>query len=62
MGERKTFTTTIDKTLQNKFKSKCAENGIMMNELLEVFMQMYVNDKFELVLKLNHESIIVEKK
>lgn len=60
--ERKTFTTTIDKSLQNKFKAKCAENGIKMNDLLEVFMQMYVNEKFELVLKLNEEKTIVEKK
>lgn len=59
--ERKTFTTTIDESLQNKFKAKCAENGIKMNELLEVFMQMYSNGQFELVLKLNNEKIIVEK-
>lgn len=59
--ERKTFTTTIDESLQNKFKAKCAENGIKMNELLEVFMDMYANDKFELILKLNDEKTIVEK-
>ena len=59
--ERKTFTTTIDKPLQNRFKAKCAENGIKMNDLLEVFMQMY--GKFEMVLKLNNEEkTIVEKK
>lgn len=60
--ERKTFTTTIDKSLQNKFKAKCAENGIKMNDLLEVFMQMYVDEKFKLVLKLNEEKTIVEMK
>lgn len=60
--ERKTFTTTIDKPLQNKFKAKCAESGIKMNDLLEVFMQMYVDGKFEMVLKLNEEKTIVEKK
>lgn len=61
--ERKTFTTTIDKPLQNRFKAKCAENGIKMNDLLEVFMQMYVDGKFEMVLKLNNEEkTIVEKK
>lgn len=59
--ERKTFTTTIDELLQNKFKAKCAENGIKMNELLEVFMRMYSEDKFELVLKLDNEHTIVEK-
>ncbi len=60
--ERKTFTTTIDKPLQNRFKAKCAESGIKMNDLLEVFMQMYVDGKFEMVLKLNEEKTIVEKK
>lgn len=59
--ERKTFTTTIDESLQNRFKAKCAENGIKMNELLEVFMQMYSDGKFELVLKLDNERTIVEK-
>ncbi len=61
MTERKTFTTTIDKSLQNKFKAKCAENGIKMNDLLEVFMKMYVDGKFEMVLTLNDENTIVEK-
>ena len=60
--ERKTFTTTIDKPLQNKFKAKCAENVIKMNDLLETFMQMYVDGKFELVLRLNEEKTIVERK
>ncbi|MBQ2396824.1 MAG: hypothetical protein II304_07330 [Bacteroidales bacterium] len=59
--ERKTFTTTIDESLQNRFKAKCAEKGIKMNELLEVFMQMYSEERFELVLKLNNERTIVEK-
>lgn len=61
MTERKTFTTTIDKSLQNKFKAKCAENGIKMNDLLEIFMKMYVDGKFEMVLTLNDENTIVEK-
>lgn len=61
MPERKTFTTTIDKSLQNKFKAKCAENGIKMNDLLETFMKMYVDNKFEMVLTLNNENSIVEK-
>lgn len=59
--ERKTFTTTIDESVQNKFKAKCAENGIKMNELLEIFMQMYSDEKFELALKLSNKPTIVEK-
>ena len=61
-SERKTFTTTIEKSLQNQFKAKCAENGIKMNDLLETFMKMYVDGKFEMVLRLNDEKTIVEKK
>lgn len=60
--ERKTFTTTIDKPLQNQFKAKCAENGIKMNDLLETFMKMYVDGKFEMILRLNEEKTIVDKK
>ena len=59
----KSQASNIDKPLQNRFKAKCAENGIKMNDLLEVFMQMYVDGKFEMVLKLNNEEkTIVEKK
>lgn len=61
-NERKTFTTTISKSLQNQFKAKCAESGIKMNDLLETFMKMYVDGKFEMVLRLNDEKTIVEKK
>lgn len=59
--ERKPFTTTIDSNIQNQFKAKCALNGIKMNDLLETFMRMYIDDKFELVLKLNNNATIVEK-
>lgn len=63
--ERKTFTTTIDKDLQNRFKARCAESGIKMNDILEIFMQMYVDGKFKLALKLDDEKqtkTIVEEK
>ena len=59
--DRKPFTTTIDSEIQNQFKSKCAINGIKMNDLLETFMKMYVDDKFELVLRLNETKPIVGK-
>lgn len=59
--DRKPFTTTIDSEIQNQFKSKCAINSIKMNDLLETFMKMYVDDKFELVLRLNETKTIVGK-
>jgi hypothetical protein len=59
--DRKPFTTTIDSEIQNQFKSKCAINGTKMNDLLETFMKMYVDDKFELVLRLNETKTIVGK-
>lgn len=58
---RKPFTTTIDEQIQNRFKSKCAEQGIKMNEVLEVFMRMYTDGKFEMVLQLDENKIVNKK-
>ena len=58
---RKPFTTTIDEQVQNKFKSKCTEQGIKMNDVLEVFMKMYTDGKFEMVLRLNENKIVNKK-
>jgi hypothetical protein len=44
-NKRKNFTTTIDLDLQRQFKSKCAEKGIKMNDLLEAVMKMLVQEK-----------------
>ena len=58
---RKPFTTTIDEQIQNRFKSKCAEQGIKMNDVLEVFMRMYTDGKFEMVLRLDENKIVNKK-
>lgn len=34
--DRKPFTTTIDSEIQNQFKSKCAINGIKMNDMAKL--------------------------
>ena len=46
-GKRRTYTTTIDLDLQKQFKAKCTEQNIRMNDLLETFMEMFIQEKFE---------------
>lgn len=45
---RKTFTTTIEEDLQKAFKETCAEKGEKMNDVIEAFMQGYINGDFTL--------------
>lgn len=40
---KKSFTTTIDENLQDKFKKACKENNDKMNVVLEAFMEGYVS-------------------
>ncbi|MBW8349610.1 hypothetical protein K0H71_09150 [Bacillus sp. IITD106] len=48
---RKPFTTTIDENLQKAFKNACTEKGDKMNEVLEAFMQGYIDGDFVIVKK-----------
>lgn len=45
---RKPFTTTIEDTIQKAFKISCTEKDEKMNDVLEAFMQGYINDDFEI--------------
>ena len=45
---RKSFTTTIEENIQKDFKEKCLKNNDKMNDVLETFMQSYVNGEFVL--------------
>ncbi|HAT4331380.1 hypothetical protein [Clostridium perfringens] len=45
---RKSFTTTIDEEIQNKFREKCKYNEEKMNDVLEAFMNEYIADKYRL--------------
>lgn len=45
MGERKSFTTTIDVELQKRFKLACVERDEKMNDVLERFMIRYIEKK-----------------
>ena len=44
--KRKSFTTSIDITIQDKFKSSCMSNSQKMNDVLEVFMKSYIDGDF----------------
>lgn len=43
---RKQFTTTIDENIQKKFKERCAEENDKMNDVLEAFMESYIDGEF----------------
>lgn len=43
---RKPFTTTIDEEVQKKFKASCTEKDEKMNDVLETFMQSYIDGDF----------------
>lgn len=45
---RKSFTTTINNEIQEKFKRKCKEKNEKMNDVLEAFMKGYIDDKYTL--------------
>lgn len=41
------FTTTIDDDIQDKFRVTCAKNKVKMNDVLEAFMESYINGDFK---------------
>jgi uncharacterized protein YbaP (TraB family) len=43
---RKPFTTTIDEEIQKAFKGSCTEKEEKMNDVLETFMQSYIDGDF----------------
>ncbi len=45
---RKQFTTTIEEEVQKRFKEKCNINGDKMNDVLEAFMESYINGEFKI--------------
>ncbi|MCB5238912.1 hypothetical protein [Niallia circulans] len=45
---RKTFTTTIEETVQKDFKLACVQNDVKMNDVLETFMKSYIDGEFVL--------------
>ncbi|SDZ19036.1 hypothetical protein [Tindallia californiensis] len=45
---RKQFTTTIDEDIQKQFKEACSKNNVKMNDVLEAFMQGYIEGNFQI--------------
>lgn len=45
---RKTYTTTIEESLQVAFKNACAEKDVKMNEVLEACMESFIQGKFHI--------------
>lgn len=44
---RKQFTTTIDEDIQKAFKEQCVIYNDKMNDVLEAFMESYINGEFQ---------------
>lgn len=57
---RKAFTTSIEESIQNSFKSTCAQRGLPMNTIMELFMRAYSDGRFKI--ELEYESKIEDKK
>jgi len=45
---RKTFATTVEEDLQNRFKEICKMKEIKINEALEALMQAFINGSIEI--------------
>lgn len=45
--KKPSFTTTIDKELQERFKSTCALKSLKMNEVIEACMKYFVDGIME---------------
>lgn len=56
---RKAFTTSIDENISTEFKSNCARDGMQMNKVLELLMQLYNDGKFKVEINgyFNNKSI-----
>lgn len=61
---RTSFTTTIESNLQEAFKLKCKEKNLNMNEVLETFMNAYLNEEFEVSIEkvVGYQYSLVSKK
>lgn len=44
---RKTFTTTIEESVQLAFKNVCAKQDVKMNEVLEACMESFIEKEIK---------------
>lgn len=52
---RKTFSTTIDETLQDEFKQTCKNKNIKMNETLEAIMKAFITGEIDVEAKTTYK-------
>ena len=43
--ERVQFSTTLSKSRLDNFRAKCKEDNIPMNEVIEAFFDLYINEE-----------------
>ena len=55
MAVKKTFATPIDEELQNKFKTKCKQEGYKMNEVVEILMNGYINGQIQIEKEISYK-------
>lgn len=58
---RKTFTTTIEESIQKDFRIACVKNEVKMNDVIEAFMKSYVDGEFALELEPKLKRIVTKK-
>ena len=58
---KKPFTTTIDESLQSTFKSVCAEKDVKMNEVIEAFMESFIQGNFHIEKEIKYKVIPTSK-
>lgn len=51
---KKDFATPIDSDLLENFKKKCKENGFKMNEIIEVYMNDFINGDINIVKEIKY--------
>lgn len=46
--KRKNFATPIDEEILDRFKEKCKQEGYKLNEVIEVLMSGYVDERIKI--------------
>jgi len=59
--KRKPFSTTIDFDLQRKFKVRCVENDLKLNETLETLMKMFIEKDKNPNIKIILDDLLLNK-
>ena len=52
---RKNFATPVDEDLQDAFKAECKKQGYKMNEVIEIFMNGFVNRDIQIEREISYK-------